>query len=169
MNQTTYRLADNPFDLLGDFVLSAYHENKQKSMLGAYGEKYIHHLLTSIRYSSEIVSHLSYCGDLQVFDAMARERFAIEVKTAFIGNNGRFNFCLNKTNHTSIKYSDFVVLLCIDKELNHYIYVIHTSILNGQSITIASHPDRYAGKYAPFKQSQNICLEVARLAAQLWS
>lgn len=163
LNEPTIHFAFNAANCLLD-----YHENKQNTILGDYGEQYVKSVLTNERYQSEIVSHLNYCGDLQVFDSNCGERFAVEVKTAFIGTNGRFNFCLNKSNHTSITYSDFVVLLCIDKELNHYTYVIHTSILNTKTITITSHPTKYGGKYSVFMQRETICFEVARKAAQSW-
>jgi len=168
MPQTNLTLSEKPLSDKPPICLLDYHENKQNTILGDYGEQYIHNLLTQAQFDCEIVSHLNYCGDLQVFDKNCGERFAIEVKTAFIGTNGRFNFCLNKSNHTSIKYSDFVILLCIDKNLNHYIYVIHTSILNSKSITIASHPTKYKGKYSPFIQLKTVSFENARKVAELW-
>lgn len=145
-----------------------YHETRTNTSVGRYGEQYLCNLLTNNRYLVENVANLRHTGDLRVLDTQTGEIFHIEAKTAYQTAKGTFKFCLNKQNHTSLSYSDFVILLCIDKHQNHYTYVIPTSLLFSQSLTITSHPTNYSGKYSSFIQRGAICFDAARLVAELW-
>ena len=168
MQQTQLSENSSPFVFNATICPLAYHENRANTSVGSYGELYLHNLLSNSRYSCEIVAKLRHSGDLSILDTLTGEMFNVEAKTAYISHKNTFKFCLNKQNHTSLSYSDFVILLCIDKHLTHYTYVIPTSLLFSQSLTLTSHPTKYAGKYSSFIQRGAICFDAARLVAELW-
>jgi len=168
MQKTNLAVTTNSFAFNDANYSLDYHETRTNTSLGNYGEQYLYNLLTNKRYSCEIVAKLRHCGDLRILDTQTGEYMQIEAKTAYISHKGQFKFCLNKQNHTSLTYSDFVILLCIDKRKTHYTYVIPTSLLYSQSLTITSHPTKYKGKYSSFIQRDTICFDAARLVAELW-
>jgi len=168
MTQTKQLVGLNSF-LYPKFVLSDYHENKVHTSIGSYGEQYIYNALTQDGYFCQKTALERRSGDLRVLDTRTGEWLQIEVKTAFCDYNGQYGFCLRKTNHTSITYSDFVILLLIDKHLTHYKYIIPCGLLQTQFLRITTHPIRYAGKYSPFLVRQNINFDDTREVAELWS
>jgi hypothetical protein len=151
-----------------DFLLSAYHEKKHHTSIGHYGEQYADKLLTDSGYFVQNCASMLHNGDLRVLDTQTGEILQIEVKTAFADHNNRYGFCLRKKNHTSITYSDFCMLICIDKHCNHYIYIIPCGLLNSQFLRITSHPLQYAGKYAPFRVRGQVSFDRVHEVAQLW-
>lgn len=168
MYQTKLAKPNTPVSFPANSFLLEYHENGLNTSLGAYGEQYLCKQLCNEHYLAEIVANLGHVGDLRILDTWTGEMLQIEVKTAYETANGHYKFCLNKKNHTSLSYSEFVILLCIDKYLRHYTYIIPTSLLYAQSLTISSHPTKYSGKYSAFIQRGQICFDAARLVAELW-
>lgn len=113
----------------------------------------------------------AFSGDLLATCPQTGEILKIEVKAARAHNRGksqRWHFCLNKTRHTACGYSDFVLFVLMDDK-KHFLYLIPSSLLQSQILTITSHPTRYRGKYAPFRQQSNkIDIASVRATAELW-
>jgi len=139
------------------------------NFVGDYGEKWLVSQFNQSGYIAQLTSQTAHEGDLRVLDTQTREYIKIEAKTALETTSG-YGFCINKLKKTSCSYSDFVALICIDKCLSHYLYLIHPSLLqNSQFIRIPSHPTRYAGKYAPFRVRGLINIEDSRTTHETWS
>lgn len=136
---------------------------------GNYGENYLVSLLQESGYIARRQRGLRFCGDIVCIDRRTGEIFAIEVKTAnYIGN--RFKFCLRKTGKTDCTYSDYVALLCLDQNANHYLYMVQSSLFGGVSMcTISSHPTVYKGKLAPFLVRDAVNFDDIRVTEMLWS
>jgi len=134
-----------------DFRLSAYHETRQHTRLGIYGENYVKCLLLNSGYLALKGNVEPFSGDLRTIDPKTFAETRIEVKTAYCGDCGRYTFCLRKEKKTDICHSDYVILICIDKYFNHYVYCIPCTILKNKSLKICSHPLTYAGKYAKYR------------------
>ena len=150
------------------FVPVAYHENMKNTILGDYGEKYICNLLINSGYFVQICASERNCGDLRILDTQTGEKLQGEVKTAYESARGQYGFCLRKQNHTDISYSDFVILLCIDKYNSHYQYVIPSGLIGSKFLSITSHPVKYKGKYSPFLVRGAINFQNTHEVAQLW-
>lgn len=142
--------------------------NRSHNLLGIHGEKFIERLFTNAGYIVRYCANERYSGDLSVTCRVTGEVFKIEVKTSLENNRGNYGFCTRKAGHTDCSYSDFVALFCIDKNHQHYLYIIPASCLNGQFAAIASHPTRYKGKYAPFRIRTEISLTEVQKTAELW-
>lgn len=100
-------------------------------------------------------------GDLVAIDRTTGEKRIVEVKTARRGKDGKWRFTLAKTGHTDHRNSDVVMALAVMTSGRVVPYVIPTDVLRDKrTVAITSHPDRYAGRYAPFKQSTALSLEV---------
>lgn len=92
-------------------------------------------------------------GDLWVTDTLTGEVLKVEIKTSTTGWNGRFQFCLRKPGHTTIDHADVVILLCIDGD-DIYPYVIPAAFFEKRvKAAISSHPDKYGGRWATFRQA----------------
>lgn len=136
--------------------------------IGCHGEKYAAQLFRDAGYIVRNCSHERHSGDICIVDPVTGELLKIEVKTAIESHRGRYGFCLIKAGHTSIKHSDFVLLLCIDKHGKHYSYLIPTELIFSQHLTISSNPETYRGKYAPFRVRGQVSLTDTRTVAQMW-
>lgn len=168
MPQTKQLLEPNSFLLPIDFHLSEYHETRNHTSLGFYGEKYIHNRLQDSAYHAFNTSLEPACGDIRVQHKTTNQIYQVDVKTAFAQHNGRYGFCVRKENHTCIDDSDFAILLLIDHRLNHYVYVIPSEIIKTQFIRIASHPNKYSGKYSQFIQYGQICFDASLEVLKSW-
>jgi len=135
---------------------------------GNYGENYIKQLLRDSGYLAKKTRKKRFAGDLWTLSTQTNVTTRIEVKTANEGQSGTYCFCLNKEGHTSCNYSDFTILLCIDKYNNHYVYCIPCYLMTAQSIRITSHPTKYAGKYAAFRVRESINFEHTLQVGVLW-
>lgn len=149
----------------------SYHSpvlNRSHNLLGVHGEQFIERLFVDAGYIVRSSNFERFQGDLSVTCRVTGEVFKIEVKTSLENNRGNYGFCTRKAGHTDCSYSDFVALLCIDKNHQHYLYIIPVSCLNGQFASIASHPTKYKGKYAPFRIRARISLLEVQKTAELW-
>ena len=162
--------------LVGQFVLfndSANSRNvnplSHHNFVGSYGEKWLVNQFNQSGYIAQITPQKAHEGDLRVLDTQTGEYIKIEAKTALETTSG-YGFCINKSKKTNCSYSDFVALICIDKQLSHYLYIIEPSLFNNsQFIRISSHPTRYAGKYAPFRVRGLINIDESRATHETWS
>lgn len=147
--------------LTSDFLLSAYHETRQHTRLGEYGESYAKRLLLDSGYLALKGNLEPFSGDLRTINSQTFAETNIEVKTAYCGDCGKYKFCLRKDKKTDICHSDYVILICIDRYDNHFIYCIPCRILQVKSLTIASHPTKYAGKYARYRVHGHVNLSAS--------
>lgn len=119
---------------------------KTHEVLGELGEKYIMMLL---REASIVCSTpaLSLCGDIEAIHPHTGEIAAIEVKTARADFRGQYKFSLCKKGHTNVYDSEYLILLFVTVS-GVVVWGLPVSKLNGlKNICIASHPDKYNGKY----------------------
>lgn len=133
------------------------------TQVGDYGETYVSNILAYSGYYVQKTAHIAYSGDIRTINPQTGVIATIEVKTAVRDAKGKYKFCLAKPGHTDYRYSDYVILVCLDSYNCHYIYVIPTSCITTNHLTVTSHPLRYAGKYAKFRVSQKINLEISYL------
>jgi hypothetical protein len=141
-------------------------------LTGNFGEDYVYRLLVNSGYIVRRTGKFAFSGDLEVIDPYTGEIFKIEVKTANQSpHTNKFQFCLRKTGKTDCTYSDYVILVCIDKDGKIYLYVAHCACFNGsQLVSISSHPTVYKGKYAAFRLRQpHINFDDIRTTVLLWS
>jgi len=168
MNDTVQIETKISFDYLTDFLLSDYHERRNHTSLGVYGEQYAKRLLLDSGYLALKGNLTPFSGDLRTIDTQTFTETHVEVKTAYCSATGGYSFCLKKQGKTDICHSDYAILICIDRYLNHYVYCIHCNLIKNQSLKIPTHPNNYAGKYAPFLVRQNINFDDTRKVAALW-
>jgi hypothetical protein len=96
----------------------------------------------------------SYHGiDLKVTDRHTGEIFSVEVKTATLSECRKsWQFCLNKPKNCNVCNSDYVLLICI-AENGYFTYLMPSAFFAGtKQFTISSHPEKYRGKAAPYRQ-----------------
>lgn len=122
--------------------------------LGLAGEALIASILVRSGYHVEHVAPIwGKSGDLRVTCLETGVTFTIEVKTARQSQyDGRWQFCINKTNHTRLSNSDLCVLVAIDSHNQPFLYLFPSLCLDCTQFTLSSHPTRYRGKIAPFRQ-----------------
>lgn len=136
---------------------------------GDYGETYVTNLLRNSGYIAQKQAMKRFCGDIRCTDRKTGEIIKVEVKTSFASSRGTYNFCLRKPGKTDCTYSDYVFLLCIDPDCNHYLYVAHCNVFNGAShFTITSHPTKYSGKLSPFRVGSLISFDDIRITERLY-
>lgn len=119
--------------------------------IGFYGEKVAQALFQDAGYKA--YKPESYHGvDLNVVDRHAGEMFTVEVKTATRSESRKsWQFCLNKPKNCSTCNSAYILLILI-AEKTVFTYLIPSGFLAGISqFVISSHPDKYRGKVAPFR------------------
>lgn len=135
---------------------------------GNIGENYVKQLLRDSGYLAKKRRKKRLAGDLWTFSTLTQETLNIEVKTANESQSGTYRFCLRKEGKTDICHSDFVVLVCIDKHGNKFVYCIPCQLLDTVSLTISSHPLRYAGKYTAFRIHNRINFDDTLSVGALW-
>lgn len=124
--------------------------------LGAAGECKIKEALEAQGFTVD-ASHPHKSGDLRVFDAQGNILY-VEVKTARQNARKEWCFTLYKrwqgrecTDHRSC---DFVILLAVLKSGQAIPFVIPCSKIGSvKAITLATHPQTYAGKYSYYRQN----------------
>lgn len=138
------------------------------TLVGNYGEKFVKRLLRDSGYLARKPRKKRFCGDLWTYSIQTEHKARIEVKTAIESATGTYCFCLRKDGHTDCGHSDYVILLCIDKYSNHYIYCIPSFLLQTQCIKITSHPNKYSGKFAAFLVRGQVDFHSTNEVTQLW-
>lgn len=125
--------------------------------LGETGEHEVAEVLRSLGHEVEHFGHNSF------FDIVLSDRVTVEVKTALAtkrpGNRvDRWQFILHKKGDGRPMEEDILILRCqtgIGEDDEAYHYVIPGKLLNGDltKIDIASHPEKYGGKYSLFLEA----------------
>lgn len=111
----------------------------------------------------------SYHGvDLKVVDRHTGEIFSVEVKTATLSECRKsWQFCLNKPKCCNASNSDYVLLICI-AESGYFTYLMPSSFFAGtKQFTISSHPEKYRGKAAAYRQRGQLSFAAAADIYQL--
>lgn len=120
--------------------------------VGAYGEKKIVDLLRNAGFSANYARN-SFMGDVLAWSRKGDAPIKFEVKTAMLGTDNRYQFCLRKMGHTNVNHADFLVLICVNElDLAEYL-IIPVSELDEtiQKITITNPVRKYKGKYAKYR------------------
>lgn len=152
--------------LLADFLRFNSKQSKHYD-LGNAGEKLAIAMLQDAGFKAY---KPSYHGvDIVAVDRHTGEVFYIEVKTAKQSEKRlkSWQFCLNKPKNTSLSHSDYVLLICVE-EKTVFTYLIPTGFLAGtKQFTISSHPEKYRGKIAPFRNRGALDFAAAAEVASL--
>ena len=128
--------------------------------LGALGERMAAHLLKDAGYQVKSADS-ARSGDLRAI--LSEKQFRVEVKTARRGRDSKWHFTIRKNDqygHTDYRDSDVVVLLAVLRSGRCVCFVIPAGDIPDQQthISITSHPERYAGRWAEYRQGDTIRL-----------
>lgn len=101
--------------------------------------------------------------DLEVRDPKSGEFFTVEVKTANRTECRKsWQFCLNKRGNTCSCNSAYILLILI-AEKTVFTYLLPSDFLaDTKQFTISSHPEKYKGKIAPFRNRGSLSFQAAR-------
>lgn len=93
------------------------------------------------------------CGDLKVARRDTGEEFKVEVKTARIDKEGKYQFCLKRDgNMTDCKNADYVLLLAAMNSVLVVPFLIPvTAIGNQKKFTISTNPLEFRGNWAKYR------------------
>lgn len=117
--------------------------------IGFYGEKVAQALFQEAGY---LARKPSYHGiDLEVRDPKNGEFVSVEVKTARMSERLKsWQFCLNKEKNCSSTNAAYILLILI-AEKTIFTYLIPSEFFGKTKSFTISHPDKYRGKIAPFR------------------
>lgn len=123
---------------------------------GVYGEKIALQLLRDNGYVVTKGSrHVGY--DLVAIDHLTGESMRVEVKTARCNIRGEWAFTFRKHDrygYANHLHSDVMLLLAMLKTGLFVPFVIPVEDVHDiRAVTICSHPQDYAGKYARYRQN----------------
>lgn len=141
--------------------------SRSNANTGNIGENYVKQLLWDSGYFAKKRRKKRFAGDLWTKSTQTHPTLNIEVKTANESQFGTYHFCLRKDGHTDICYSDYVILVCIDRFGSKFCYCIPCSYLVTANISVTSHPLRYKGKFAKFRVHGSI--DFARTDEIAWT
>jgi len=132
--------------------------SSNRRALGALGERMAAHLLTEAGYLV-ISPKRAHSGDLRAI--VGANGFCVEVKTARKSCDGKWRFTLYKPGHTDFRDSDVVLLLAVLQSGRCIPFAIPVAEIESdrQQICITSHPERYAGRWAIYRQDGSIILQ----------
>lgn len=126
--------------------------------VGNAGEMYVKNWLESKGYDVSYTTR-DFAGDLDVFDWSISKQMSVEVKTARANIHGKYNFCMYRKGHTDATHSDVIALVFMGKKKTMIIkFISATSVVGMKNLVIASHPDKYQGKWSQVWKS-NINLD----------
>lgn len=137
--------------MLADFLRFNSKQSKHYC-IGSAGEKLAQALFEDSGFKA--YKPESYHGvDLKVVDRHTGEIFSVEVKTATLSESRKsWQFCLNKPKNCSSCKSDYILLILI-AENGYFTYLIPSPFFaETKQFTISSHPEKYRGKAAAFRQ-----------------
>lgn len=135
--------------MLADFL--AFNSTQSKHYdVGRAGEKLAIALLQDNGFKAYKPEE-KFAGDIHAVCRHTGELFKIEVKTSLYSETSRkWQFCLNKARHTSTSHSEYILLLCVAKNIL-FTYLIPSAFLAGmKQLSITARPSNYRGKVAPF-------------------
>lgn len=145
--------------MLADFLRFNTKQSKHYD-IGIAGEKLAAAMFEDAGY---LARKPNYHGtDLEVRDPKTGQFFEVEVKTATRSESRKsWQFCLNKPKNTSLSHSAYVLLILI-AEKRVFTYLIPSEFLGPtKQFTISSHPDKYRGKVAPFRNRGPLSFQAA--------
>lgn len=118
--------------------------------VGTAGEKLAIAMLEDAGYKAYKPSHHGI--DIRAVNRYTGEIYNVEVKTATRSESRKnWQFCLNKKRHTELSHSDYLILFCV-AESTVFAYLLPSVFLAGISqFVISSHPEKYKGKVAAFR------------------
>lgn len=142
--------------LLQSAIVSQVLLSNKSYSAGAHGEQLAANMLQRAGYLVDFVPQRDHAGDLRATDPATGETWRIEVKTARREASGRWQFLMRKADRhgvTDCANADLVMLLAVLKTGQAVPFIIPCPALAGvQKITIPSHPEEYAGKWASYRQ-----------------
>lgn len=118
--------------------------------IGFYGEKVAQALFQDAGFQAR---KPTYHGvDLEVRNPKTGEFISVEVKTARQSESRKsWQFCLNKAKNCSSSNAAYILLILI-AEKGIFTYLIPSKFFAGtKTFTITSHPEKYRGSVAPFR------------------
>jgi hypothetical protein len=128
---------------------------KTSQQLGALGERIVLESLAKAGYQARPGERKRG----EHFDVWAKhlqtgEILCLEVKMARPAKDRKYRFTLWKAGCTDHRHSDYVILLALTHSAFLSAFVVPTIILaNQHQAVITSHPLKYAGKLAQYRQS----------------
>lgn len=129
-------------------------KNHKRMSIGNLGEKLVGLVLPDgwLKYQERT----PFEGDMRIYRQDTGEILTLEIKASKRGKRGDWQFCLNKSGHTSCSHVDYVILLCVCTSGLIVPFVIPAPLVkHTSSISIRTFPTDYRGKYSPFRQSLN--------------
>lgn len=130
------------------------HGRKRTGMLG---EAIAAKMLERGGYDVTFTEEGTFCGDLRVVDKQTGQVTKVECKTARRAVDGKWRFTLTSTGtgRTDYRHSDVVVLIAVHDVTGTVTpFVIPVDQLGDRcQVCISSQPDRYAGRWADYRQS----------------
>lgn len=128
--------------------------DRTRNAVGALGERWAALTLQASGYVVRSLPHRSKRGDLEAISRATGEIIRIEIKTARKCKDGKWRFLLRKQSKQDHRHADVVILLAVTLSGDVVPFVLPVRIVADQrQAVITSHPARYAGKLAPFRQS----------------
>lgn len=122
-----------------------------RGVVGAAGEMTARLLFEKAGYAVRRADQ--HNGDLTVIDTGTGESWNVEVKTSRKNRDGKWRFKLIVAGHTSHHDADFVLLLAVLKSGRCVPFLVPVNVLALQrQAVICSHPEKYAGKLAQYRQ-----------------
>lgn len=158
---TSYQSKPRPrkAPMLANFLCFNAKQSKHYD-IGHFGEKLAIAMFHDAGYHAR---KPSYHGcDLAVTDPITGEHFSVEVKTANRTECRKsWQFCLNKAKNTTLSHSAYILLILI-AEKTVFTYLIPSAFFGKtKQFTISSHPDKYRGKAAPFRNRGALSFQAA--------
>lgn len=123
-----------------------------RNLLGRQGEINAYDLLARAGY--RVRKSFARQGDLTAVDSHTGQIWRVEVKTARRCVDGKWRFLLWKRGRQDHRHADVVLLIAVLDDGRAVFFTVPTAVLaNQRQAVITSHPDRYAGKLARYRQS----------------
>lgn len=125
--------------------------------LGALGERIVLEALTKAGYEARPSERKrGEHFDVWAKDLTTGEIFRIEVKIARPAKDKKYHFTLYKAGRTDHAHASWVVLLAVSNTGLPTPFVVPTqAIAHQRQAVITSHPLKYRGKLAPYRQNLN--------------
>lgn len=128
--------------------------------IGFYGEKVAQALFQDAGFKAW-KPNSCHGVDLHVVDKKTGELVTVEVKTARMSERLKsWQFCLNKPKNCSSCNSAYVLLILI-AEKGIFTYLIPSSFFGKTKSFTISHPDKYRGKIAAFRNRGALSFQAA--------
>lgn len=142
-------------------ALLAFNAETSNVNVGDAGEKLAISLLQDAGYKAFKPSE-KRAGDIHAICRATGELHKVEVKTStYSPVHKRWQFCLKKHHKTDCQHSDFVLFILIAKS-RVYTFLVPSAFLGSISqFAIASRPEAYKGRIAPFFNRGNLSFESA--------